>query len=652
MYADFGTSVLHPGSVAIAALDSDISIKGCSWNTISHGQGVTYPIPQARDGQAITIPLHPNDTICIGEFEMVVELCGIIDIESSPCNGVEQAGRTPPQVNGIDSIVDTEKLEHPVDNTSRRLSAEEVAVDETPTASYSRTETWSELVSTIAQNAMRGKDDSQTWGADPNLRMVLDTIRGEGRHSQPTPPLSTTPSPQAGILDAHQGISETPLKPSSPVDKHEHQGDLENSAGQEADHVEPAAAPDHSDNATTDSESVNDDTQTRTIAGADVLISAASSREDNPGLSELPNPSEVLTQTKADMEDTVESSVPHYLQRGSKRAKIGDSKTGESQDSMQGAIIVERHSEPPDAIPQNEPERSTTPHTVQTPLSIPHLEELPSMTRLPESLASSFKSSKSTARQDSSEPASSLRSTRSGDHQMSQGSPSPAANMRVVFASSTTVDKSKVYMKFLARNGVQRATSVANSDVLCVGKNTELRRTANLISAVALGKDIITDDWVSDCAKQGKILGLADYRAKDPEREAEWGTTLSAAIERSRRGVRPLSDCCICFTPGAKAQLGKGFAEIKEICLQAGAKSIQSSTPAGSPSDPPTSIVISTEGDKDLETLHANGWRTYSKDLLTFGILRGQLDLDHDEFLIKQNTGPTNPSTKNKKRTR
>ena len=640
------TSVdLQPCSVAISALDSDVSIKGWNWNHNSHNRGATYPIPLARDGKATKIPLRPNDTVCLGDLEIVVELSSIIDIESSPYITGEETEAGSARVNGGGSNLQTDKLGPAVDDTSPLLSREPVAISETPAASPNRTEQQSELVSGIAQDAMQGREDSQAWGTDENVRTVLHTIRAESRRTQGTIPSATTHPPQHEVSEAEgQGFLDTPSKPSGPPEKNQHHENHERIFEHEGENAEATMATDCLDDATMDSEPVHGDTQTRNTADADMLISAASPRERNPSPVELNNTFEFLTPSKADMEDMTAGTVPRYLQKRSERAKVGDAKTGESQDSMQGTVMVEPHSNPPEAIPNNEPERSA----LRTPLPRPRLEKLSNTTRPSEGLTSSFKSSKSEDPEFSTEPASSLRSTRSRDHQMRSGSLSPAVAMRVLFASSTAADKSEPFMKFLTRHGVQRATSVAGSDVLCVGKTAELKRTANLISAVALGKDIITDNWVSDCAKQGKLLDLTSYQAKDPPRETEWRTTLSEAIDRSRQGVKPLSGYWIYFTPNAKANLGKASAELKDICFQAGAESIHSSIPAGNPSHPQSSVVIAIEGDKDLEKLHANGWRTYSKDVITFGVLRGHLDLDSEEFLVTQNTRSS--TTKNSKK--
>lgn len=129
------------------------------------------------------------------------------------------------------------------------------------------------------------------------------------------------------------------------------------------------------------------------------------------------------------------------------------------------------------------------------------------------------------------------------------------------------------------------------------------------------------------------------------------GTTLDDAVKRGRKGVRALNDWTIHFTPNAKAKLGKGFSDLKQICLQAGGKAVQATTPKKSPQELPRTLAIAVEGDKDLGLLYANGWHPYSKKIITYSILRGTLNLDSDEFYIKQpNTQPSGSASKKRKR--
>ena len=243
------------------------------------------------------------------------------------------------------------------------------------------------------------------------------------------------------------------------------------------------------------------------------------------------------------------------------------------------------------------------------------------------------------------DPSPSTRSTRSTPRETTS-----SPEIRVLFASSTTTDESKPFMKFLATHGVHKATSVQDCTILCVGKGKELKKTSKLIMAVLAGKKVITENWVSESVKAKRILDFEDYLATDPVREAEWGTTLSDAVTRGEGDLKPFDHWSFCFTPAVKSELAKGFADLKALCIAAGAKSIQNTIPKKGPQEPFTTVLIATNDDKDLDILRGKGWKVYTKEIITLSILRGSLDLESDEFLIE--TEATKQTGKSKKRKR
>ena len=109
----------------------------------------------------------------------------------------------------------------------------------------------------------------------------------------------------------------------------------------------------------------------------------------------------------------------------------------------------------------------------------------------------------------SASPHSSMRSTRSAARDENDCFPSSNTGMRIVFASSSSAGNSKPFLKFLSRKGVKMVQSVHDCTVLCVGK--ELKKTSKLILAVILGKDIVTDDWVTDSVNGDDLLSLVPY---------------------------------------------------------------------------------------------------------------------------------------------
>lgn len=252
--------------------------------------------------------------------------------------------------------------------------------------------------------------------------------------------------------------------------------------------------------------------------------------------------------------------------------------------------------------------------------------------------------------QDVSEPPSSSRSTRLMLDEDSTITRSMNTKLRVFFASSTTVDKSSKFMSFLENHGVMRVKSVKDCDILCIG-NSDLKKTCNLVLAVISGKQVITKDWVVQSVTKGELLDPNGFLARDPVKEAEWETDLSEAIKRGKQGVKPFLDFTVFFTPAAKKELGKGFTDLKDIAIHAGAKSVQALLPRKSSlAQAPKTIVIALPDDSDLLALEEGGWRSFNKDIVTLSVLRGSVNVDSDEFLIRYQDRTRSVASKKRKR--
>ncbi|KAL9610509.1 MAG: hypothetical protein Q9167_004794 [Letrouitia subvulpina] len=227
--------------------------------------------------------------------------------------------------------------------------------------------------------------------------------------------------------------------------------------------------------------------------------------------------------------------------------------------------------------------------------------------------------------------------------------PSQKLCINVLFASSTSVDDSPALTSFLAKQNIRSVKSVKDCQVLCVGKN-ELKRTSNLILAILAGKDVVRDTWIWESAKLGKLLDCSAFLAEDLEQRYEWGTTLAEAIQRGRQGYRPLQGWWFNITRTARKELGKGFDDIKEIALTAGAEGVQNTIPRKSPDQAPCTIVIASAKDTDLHTLQERGWKVFTKELIIMSILRGVLDVDSPEFMVQQETEGGTSIRKKRKR--
>lgn len=225
---------------------------------------------------------------------------------------------------------------------------------------------------------------------------------------------------------------------------------------------------------------------------------------------------------------------------------------------------------------------------------------------------------------------------------------------RVFFSSSTTIDRTSKRLTFLERNGVTKVNSVEECDILCVSKG-DLKKTGSLVLAVISGKEVITDDWISKSISKGELLDPRSFLARDPTKEAEWKIDLREAIERGKRGIKPFLNSTFFFTSAAKKDLGgKGFTDLKAIAMHAGAKSVQVSIPKKPSSQmgdnkSQTFIIAAAQDDWELPALEEAGWRSFNKDIITLSVLRGTVDMEGNEFLIKSQIESNQQPSSNKR---
>lgn len=223
----------------------------------------------------------------------------------------------------------------------------------------------------------------------------------------------------------------------------------------------------------------------------------------------------------------------------------------------------------------------------------------------------------------------------------------------VLFGSSTTVDTTAKVMGHLRKAGVRVAGSVDDCDYLCIGRGP-VKITANLVIAIASGKQIVTEDWARQSAIRNELLDPAEFLAEDSELEKSMGLTLAEAIERGTTEPKPLAGLKVYFTPVTKKDLGgKTMSDFKEIAELGGA-TVESRAPK-SIDDKTHWIIVSSENDPGATKLVEEGWRCYSKDIIKMSVLRSVLDLDSDEFVIgAQDVGVPSaaPKSRNTKRKR
>ncbi|KAJ4376216.1 hypothetical protein N0V83_001498 [Neocucurbitaria cava] len=196
---------------------------------------------------------------------------------------------------------------------------------------------------------------------------------------------------------------------------------------------------------------------------------------------------------------------------------------------------------------------------------------------------------------------------------------------RVAFSHSAITGNTQA-IKFLKKHkGIVVESISDDCNILCVRQGT-LTKTMKLLEAIALGIPIVTDKWLLDSAKAGHLLALREHRPSVSKQEEEWNFKLDKVWGTPQA---PFEGYTIHFTPELRKSYAD-FKEIEQVCETVGAK-VATKKPSRD-----EKLVVLAKGDKDKELakLMQEGFTCYTKDLLTNSILRGQVDLDSDEFMI------------------
>ena len=231
-----------------------------------------------------------------------------------------------------------------------------------------------------------------------------------------------------------------------------------------------------------------------------------------------------------------------------------------------------------------------------------------------------------------------IKSTRSREPSglKASGEPTGGQALQVLFASSSTIDGSCTYTRFLREQHVQIVKDVRKCTVLCVGSG-RFKKTGNFIMAVLFGVPIVTDEWVLQSKQAGKLLAVDEFRARDAAREAEWGFDLGESVSRAKKGHKVFADWTIIFTAAAKKSAGKKtFDELKSLALAAGAQDVFAAdarkiTDQGNEA----SRLLILAASKDPAISQLGGLKCFSQEIIGMSILRGVLDTSSDEFSQK-----------------
>jgi hypothetical protein len=198
------------------------------------------------------------------------------------------------------------------------------------------------------------------------------------------------------------------------------------------------------------------------------------------------------------------------------------------------------------------------------------------------------------------------------------------APTKVLLSNSKYAEDSKA-KNWLKKHGapVDEKIPGKRSNFVCVVAVGELLATPKVLRSVALGKRVVTDQWVKLSMGQNQLLDLDEYVHDD----------LAPTMDVDRSNL--LHGKALFITSALEKRYGDGFAHIKELATTLGAHRVEvgPAKKTNGMSDTAT-IFLGLDGDDpDAKTLAEEDGRTvYQKNLLTQSILQGELLLDHDEF--------------------
>lgn len=184
-------------------------------------------------------------------------------------------------------------------------------------------------------------------------------------------------------------------------------------------------------------------------------------------------------------------------------------------------------------------------------------------------------------------------------------------------------------MKQFLELGVKKVEQVTSTcDILVVG-NGAPAKTPKLLMAVALGKPIVRDEWVTASVHASEFVDQDLYLPMDAF-DLKWKDIL----ESDRRQLFKGKDLLI--TPALRKEYRANMWEdIQTLAQVVGFGSTSSSSARSAfKADKEKTVVLGKETeDFDLISLHDEGFACYSKDLLSMSILKGHLN-DKDDFII------------------
>ncbi|KAJ4557247.1 hypothetical protein HRR78_000914 [Exophiala dermatitidis] len=213
-----------------------------------------------------------------------------------------------------------------------------------------------------------------------------------------------------------------------------------------------------------------------------------------------------------------------------------------------------------------------------------------------------------------------------------------ATQKPVAIFSNTNIQEDKRIMTSFASLGARVTSSISDATVLVVGARP-LKKTGKLIMAVALGLDVVTEQWITESVDKGQLVNVRKFLPNDPTREQQWSFNLKQALARGKQGLTCLlAGTTVCFTKQLKTDLGSLDRELSQIATILGAEAVKHRLPALKDKDKHDEnelLIIGVPDDPQGAHVGRLGHKLYNKDILTMGALRGQIEREFSEFILE-----------------
>jgi len=208
----------------------------------------------------------------------------------------------------------------------------------------------------------------------------------------------------------------------------------------------------------------------------------------------------------------------------------------------------------------------------------------------------------------------------------------PSSTALLVKVSKVLLSKIKLaskQVKFLEKQGVRVVEEIPSvgSNFICVTHAGELGTTAKLLRSLALGKAIVTDEWVTQSKAAGYLLPTTNFIHE----------AIAPTMQADRRHL--FQSRTLFFTNLLVQQYDDGWPSVEALARDAGASRVEKGTARkGADLTPRRDIIYfgcNEKGDHDAVSLvETEGKVVFGKDMLTQSVLRGVL-LDGEEFRLE-----------------